>query len=315
MQKWPDSVVGVRHGESVYNVFDRESLPSYHKFVEQFDLEFSTLTPSKVASGLFPSEKLRSLAVAYQREAEEDPTSPLLLSDYDTPLTAWGEFQAEKTGLHLPEVVELPDMVYISPYLRTRQTFEGLKRCWPDLAKVPVKFDERLREQEHGKRSIYADPRIYCVFNPEYALLYKGSTIYEYKHEGGESLLDVRNRTRNFATGMIREHGGVPRTLKDLVLDDIAHRSQRVAHLLGRLGVRRDASPEKLMLVTHHRTILAMRANIERWDRTKFLFEEENNKPPNASVTSYRGIDSGADPSRRSRGGWMQDELVNLTFY
>lgn len=159
---------------------------------------------------------------------------------------------------------------------------------WPELRGVKVLEDDRIREQEHGKRIVYADKRLYFVFNPEYALLSKMSTDYEYRHEGGESLLDVRGRLRDFVGMLIREHGG----LYEPVIP-----------------------PGNPMLVTHHLAIMGMRANLERWDRERFLHENEKNRPPNCSVTTYSRMDTESHRSLQGRAGRMILAHENLILY
>ena len=316
MQKWPEETSMVRHGESKYNAFDRESVPGYEAFVEQYEREFKQLNPTTLAQGKFPSPKLLQLAIEFQTNADRMSAIAIQTSDYDTPLTKEGHDQSEATGERLPGLIQLPDAIYVSPYLRTRQTFDGLKRGWPDLADVPVKFDERIREQEHGLRIDYADPRVYSVFNPQYALLFKLSTEYEYRHEGGESLLDVRQRIRGFIATLIREHGGLPETLKDYVVDLVRSKSAATHRLIQALGVEPDTKPENVMLVTHHLTILAMRANLEGWDRDRFLKENKpENRPKNASVTIYRSMPTDLDRSRQGQKGRLQLTENGVTLY
>ena len=241
--------------ESSYNAINRNEIPGYKEFSELFKEEYEKLTLEGVVKGEFPSPKLLKLA------KELVPLLAARESDYDTSAADGAvENQAIPTGQHLNECMDLPGAIYVSPYKRTRQTLEGLLEGWPELKESKIVEDDRIREQEYGKSIIYNDKRLYFVFNPEYAVLHKFSTGYEYKHEGGESLLDVRSRLRDFVAMIIREHGG---------------------------------TPEDILIVTHNLAIMALRANLERWTREEFLDKNANDRPPNCSLTKYKAADTG----------------------
>jgi len=270
----------VRHVKSAYNAIDKNEVPGYREFAEQFDAEYANLDLRAVVNGAFPSEDLRKKAVelAPILEAQE--------SDYDTEIAEGAkEEQAAITGKKLSGLIPLPSTIYVSPYPRAGKTLEGLREGWPKLATIKTFEDDRIREQEFGKQAIYNDWRLYFVFNPEQALLRKRSTEYEYKHEQGESLLDVRNRVRSFFSMLIREHG----------------------------GERRD--PEDVMLITHHLTIMAIRANVERWSREDFLKQNKVNRPPNCSVTTYEGAGTSSDRSPQGQEGRLVLKHENLVLF
>ena len=239
MLKWPHSITAIRHVESAYNEIDKNEIKGYKAFSDQFDEEYEALNLEVISNKKFPSSSL------LEKAKKLIPELAAQHSDYDTEIANGAQEQATITGRKLPNRIPLPNVVYVSPYKRTRLTLEGLQEGWPALAKVKVLEDDRIREQEYGKQTIYTDWRLYFVFNPEQALLRKCSTEYEYKHEQGESILNVRDRMRYFLSMLIREHG----------------------------GEKKEA--EHVMLITHHLAIMAMRANIERWSREVFL---EKNK-------------------------------------
>ena len=279
MQKWPKSITAIRHVRSAYNDLNKEKIPGYREFSDLFDKEYESLDLKTVVSGKFPSEQLRKLAISVASALESKT------SDYDTDIAEGAEEQAIITGSQLHNYIEKPSTIYVSPYKRTRRTLEGLIKGWPELAKANIVEDDRIREQEHGKRVAYTDWRLYFVFNPDQALLNKKSTKYEYKHDQGESLLDVRGRMRGFTSTLIREHGGGER------------------------------EPEDVMLVTHHLLIMAMRANIERWTREEFLDKNENDRPPNCSVTTWEGVPTSSDRSPQGREGRLVLKHKNLVLY
>ncbi len=309
MLKWLNSLTTVRHGVSEYNAVDRESIDGFREFADLFDVEYEALTTGHFIAETFPSPKLRALAEKVNAASQPE------YSDYDTDLTPRGYRQAVVTGSRLHTVAPLPHRIYVSPYKRTRRTLEGLIEGWPELGKVKATEDVRIREQEHGKRNIYVDWRLYMTFNPEYAVLYKLSTGYEYKHEGGESLLDVKERVRSFIAMLIRKHGGAPETLTDKVLE--LFQDTRIQKLMNVLNVVPDTTPEDVMVVTHHLAILALRSNIEKWDREKYLYENEHNRPVNCGVSIYRGVPAPKNARRHERQGSlvMSSHEYNIKLY
>ena len=80
----------------------------------------------------------------------------------NTPITQRGEEQARITGRKMRESgVSCPDVIFVSPYLRTEETLRILQEEWPDLLKAKVYRDERIREKDHGLAFLYNDLRIY----------------------------------------------------------------------------------------------------------------------------------------------------------
>lgn len=281
MQKWPKSVSLIRHGESAFNAKKNQDVLGMAEFRAKYKEEFAIMNAHAVYTGKFPSVELRKMAIDLL------PFVAPEYSDFDTELTETGYRQAVKTGERLPENLELPNAIYVSPYKRTRQTLEGLMQGWPELKAVRLYEDERIREQEHGKRTMIGDAMVYFVLHPDHALHYKYSTKYEYKHEGGESLLDVKDRVRSMVSTLIREHSSLTHS-----------------------GA--EAIPENVMMVTHHLVILAARANLERWNREKFIHEDENNRPVNCGVTIYKGHPV---PSDARNLGKLELDQYNLKLY
>lgn len=243
--KWPLNLTFIRHGESAYNVLKPLKLadPEYQEFVVLFDKEYAEAHDAGWAS-----DELKDLAYRVWQK------NRLLVSDYDTPLTEAGKEQARTTGSRLNELMTLPDIVYVSPYVRTRQTLAMLQEGWPELKDVKTVFDERIREQEHGLSTIYNDWRVYLTLNPEQALLMKAEGEYAYRYLNGENKPDVRDRGRSFLATLVREHSG-----------------------------------ENVLMVSHHLTLLSFRALLERWDREQFIEVDTTDKPLNCGVTVYRG--------------------------
>jgi broad specificity phosphatase PhoE len=284
MQQWPNEFVLARHVQSDYNVFNPYDIPGYVRFAELFDREFEVLTKENIQH--FPSPELRKMAEKMVPYVMSD------VSDYDTEVTEVGYKHAVLIGEALPGVIQKPDAVYVSPYKRARQTHQGFIEGWPALGDVPTKFEDRSREQEHGMRGMYRDYRVYCALNPDYALLYKHVTQYEYRNEAGESPLDLTNRMRSMVASIVRKHGGTPRVLEDMLVEFMERHGWdtrlKIAKALGLDAVNK---PENVLCIQHHLGILAMRKVLENWDRERYLKENEpENRPPNGSISIYRGV-------------------------
>jgi broad specificity phosphatase PhoE len=185
------------------------------------------------------------------------------IGDHRTPLTLEGEQQAIVTGEILcSENKPLPDVVIYSPYLRTIQTLEGLCTRWPELRTVRHVEDDRIREQEHGLSVIYNDWRVFHTFHREQRELKDLQGNYWYQYPQGESVAQVRDRVRSMLTTLVREYSG-----------------------------------KRVLMVTHHLTILSIRATIERLTPEGFLKLDKKDKPLNCGVTEYVG-----DPNKGHDG-------------
>lgn len=251
--KWPAEVTIIRHGQSAYNILKerKSSDEEYAVFQKLFDQEFKLLDVEALVKKSFPSKQLQTLAEKIATKFTLD------CGDHETPITDTGRSQARQVGRAIKDTISLPDTIYISPYLRTHQTFDEIAHSWPQLKDATIVEDERIREQEHGISCIYNDWRVFYVFNPQEALWYKRAGDYSYAFPGGENKLEVRDRARSFISSLIREHAG-----------------------------------EKILVITHHLWLLSFMANIERWDREKFIKIDTEEKPVNCGVTTYQG-----DPS------------------
>lgn len=232
--KWPASITMVRHGESVYNALrkKKEGDPLYLTFKREYQRDHTSEACKKLAQEVWDK---------YQ----------LLMSDYETPLSDVGRAQSRNTGAALDTK---PDIVLISPYVRTRETWNEMLQggFQPNDARIII--EDRIREQEHGLSTLYSDWRIFHVFHPEQKLLRKRMGPYWYQYPQGESVSMVRDRLRDVTTMMIREFSGL--------------------HVL---------------LITHHLTILSIRANYERLSPEEFIHLDENEKPVNCGITKYEG--------------------------
>ncbi len=145
---------------------------------------------------------------------------------------------------------------------------------WSELKSAKVVEEERIREQDHGLATLYYDWRAFHVMHPEQKLLYDRLGSYWYKYPQGENIPDVRDRVRSWVTTVIR-----------------------------------DFSKKKVLVVTHHLTILSMRANFERLDAAEFQRLDAQEKPINCGVTLYKGH------SHVGKNGKSVLEVYNKKYY
>lgn len=242
--KWPLTLTLVRHGQSTYNELrqKKQQDPEYQEFRQAF--------------ALGPSDYLRRLARNMRKKFA------LGVSDYTTPLSPAGIEQGSLTGRAIEQDCPQPDVIIVSPYLRTRQTLDAMKAGGFRVQNTRIVIDDRIREQEHGLSLLYNDWRVFQTFHPEQRELYELLGPYWYQYPQGESVSNVRDRIRSFTATLIREYAGC-----------------------------------HIMLITHHLTILSIRTNFERLSPEEFIRLDEEEKPINCGVTAYRG-----DAQRGSNG-------------
>lgn len=236
--KWPLLLGLIRHDVSAFNVLKGEKSkdPDYRRFCQLFDKDPES------------TETVAMAQIIYEKFS-------LSIGDAQTPLVDEEATKAMITGRALSGIIEIPDVVFVSPYLRAIQTKEGLQRGWPELANVPVYEEERIREQEHGLALLFSDWRIFFAFYPEQRRLQKIQGRYYYQWPQGESMPMVRDRNRSWISTLVRDWRG-----------------------------------KRVLAVTHHKNILALRANLERLSAEKFLQLDEEDKPINCGVTIYNGM-------------------------
>ncbi len=174
--------------------------------------------------------------------------------DHDTPLAEPESRLAFATGRYLSNTIALPDAVFVSPYERTLGTLRGIANGWPKLTDVPVVEERRIREQEHGLVLLYNDWKIFTALHPDQLRLRELEGNFWYRFPQGENVPDVETRVRSWFDTLVREYAG-----------------------------------KHVLVVTHHLTILAVRALLERWTAEKFIDIDKHDPPKNLSVTSYRG--------------------------
>lgn len=254
--KWPAYLTLIRHDVSAYNQMKcaKQTNEDYQKFVEQFEKDCESPITKALAQEAWDIYALGK-------------------GDHNTPLANDG-IQARKVGESLRKELELPDVIFVSPYLRTKETLRMLMEGWPELESVKVVEEERIREQEHGLAILYNDWKIFYSMYPEQKKLFDLEGDYWYRWPQGENVPDVRMRVRSWFDTLVRDY-----------------------------------SDKKVLVVTHHLTILSLRAALERMSAEEFLALNKTEKPINAGVTKYKG-----DPDQ-GKDGKLLLEYYNKKFY
>jgi broad specificity phosphatase PhoE len=235
--KWPESVTLIRHDQSAYNQLAsiKKESPLYQEFVSAFETN-----PD--------SDRTRELALQVKGELS------LKCADHNTPLAKGAGIQAETMATNLQKRINLPDVVFVSPYDRTMETLRRMTIGWPELSQVKTVIEDRITEQDHGSSILFSDWRVFHTIYPDQRELFKMQGEYRYRYPQGENIPDVRERLRSWTTTLVRDY-----------------------------------HEQDVLAVTHHLTILSFRANLERLDEKEFLRLDQQEKPINAGVTIYKG--------------------------
>ncbi len=140
-----------------------------------------------------------TLSQITQGLATSFPLELASLRDADVRLTELGEAQARATGPYLAERFGIFDHCYVSPWARTRQTFERLLEGYPDdqraLLLRRVTYEEQLREHERGAL-LWVPPAEVAARYPDEAHRRTVEGEYYYRPLGGESWADCTATTR-----------------------------------------------------------------------------------------------------------------------
>lgn len=232
----PSSLIFVRHGESEYNALKKRRArdPLYQRFRESYDKDWQSI-------------ETQGLALGVKRKFF------LGVSQHDTPITSAGKKQAKAMARNLKNEIALPDVAFISPSPRTKDTFNAMKEGWPELGGVEIHLDEHIREQEHGLVTLYNDLRAFFALNWDQRELYDVAGEYFYKFPNGENIPDVNLRL-GLWLAMLREK------------------------LYGK----------RVLAVSHHRLILAARVLLEDLCPEEFVRLDDVEKPSNCGVTIYK---------------------------
>ncbi|MEU9402876.1 histidine phosphatase family protein [Streptomyces sp. SID4985] len=115
--------------------------------------------------------------------------------DHALALTERGRRQAEHTGERLREIVgDEPVSVYVSPYRRTHETLDSFHL---DRARIRVREEPRLREQDWGNWQERDDVRLQKAYRDAYGHFF-------FRFPQGESGADVYDRVGGFLESLFR---------------------------------------------------------------------------------------------------------------
>lgn len=130
--------------------------------------------------------------------ANTDESKFATVPDYTIELTEKGILQAQEAGKKLKELVgDETVYFYVSPFWRTRSTFENIVRNFP---KQQFGYNEepRLREQEWGYLRTYGELQQLKKERKEYGIFY-------YRFPGGEAGTDVYDRINDLLGSLHRD--------------------------------------------------------------------------------------------------------------
>lgn len=126
-------------------------------------------------------------------------TVPIAERDADLPLTDLGRAQAADLGRRI--AADPPQLVYCSPYLRTRDTLDialgtAHDHGAPHPRTIPVHYDERLRDRETGAWEMLTEAALRRKY-PEDISRREHVGHYYFRPPGGENFPDVQLRVRS----------------------------------------------------------------------------------------------------------------------
>ncbi len=133
-----------------------------------------------------------------QSQGNEDASNYETIPDYALNLTELGQAQALQAGKEILQRIGSETVqTYISPYYRTRQTYEGIASVLKESI-TGCHEDPRIREQDWGHLRHPDDSRLLRAERNQYSLFY-------YRMKDGESGADVYDRVSVFFETMYRD--------------------------------------------------------------------------------------------------------------
>lgn len=171
------------------------------------------------------------------------------IRDADVALTDRGKEQARSTGLALGKHFPKIDVAYVSPFIRTMDTFHIMER---EIGyEIPLNPEDRIREREFG---IFSQLTWYGIEKhyPQEAARLKLEGEYYYRPLGGESYPDMGLRLYNFLHSLY-------------------------THQIGR----------RVLVVTHADVVQMIRKMLERMSEAQLLELNRTDDVYNCGVTTY----------------------------
>jgi len=133
-----------------------------------------------------------------QSEGNEDSLNYETIPDYALNLTTNGKQQSISAGEEINSIIgDEKVYAYVSPYYRTRQTYDGIASVLKNKLQV-VHEDPRIREQDWGHLRHPDDSRLMVEERNKYSLFY-------YRMKDGESGADVYDRVSVFFETLYRD--------------------------------------------------------------------------------------------------------------
>jgi len=139
-----------------------------------------------------------------QSEANADRTVHAVTPDHRMALTPLGHEQAQAAGRALSELLGGQTLrAYVSPYQRTRQTFEGIRAGFGESLHLVGSYeDPRIREQDFGHLRAAEAHRLIEAERRQFGSFF-------YRIPDGESGADVYDRMSSFMETMFRDFAKV----------------------------------------------------------------------------------------------------------
>lgn len=235
-QKWPNLMYVIRHGQSERNVMKDAAkaagrAPVWSDGVRDQD---TSLTPYGMLQALSVGVALRDI----------HPQMFVYVPEiFDI---------SEETMAHMAKLPPPPqqiDTLFVSPYLRARQTCQEICN---GLGYIPhIVVEERIREIEFGILDGLTPEGIRVKYPEEVARRAKEGKYY-YRPPGGENRPDVNLRLHSFIDTIVRDY-----------------------------------SETVIGIVCHSVVVLCLRHLLERWDEASYLLVDKEEDVKNASVTTY----------------------------
>lgn len=115
--------------------------------------------------------------------------------------------QAVATGKRLNQIFPAPDLIFVSPYKRAKETFEIIRSVWPAIKNKSILVDYRLRERDFGIASQYFDKRVFVTLCPQEKEKMEAEGLENYCYPKGESIADVRLRVNEWLKEVETHYG------------------------------------------------------------------------------------------------------------
>jgi 2,3-bisphosphoglycerate-dependent phosphoglycerate mutase len=202
--------------------------------------------------------------------------------DADVALTPRGVKQAGATGSYLAERYPPFDVCYVSPWTRTRQTFEHILTGYPPEEQEQIRrrtvFDERLREHERGILLWLTPEQIAKRYPEEAHRLHLDGEFY-YRPLGGESWADVTQRLASVYQTWAQQHAGA-----------------------------------RILVVTHSIVLLCVRHLLLRLSERATLEVARDEHPHNCAICRFTFAPPADEQERPSLPEWRLEEWNTVAY-